>query len=307
VLPGGPHDVSGVVGDVRTAADLQQVVAAKSDVQRPVQENKTEDSYREGQELQRLLEEVKREGTTASTVEKIGMVLLRRKMAEEEKKQPEEALNPAEQDPEIKAVDHQRKQDVHEQQLQFSGDKHELELEKLRQQLQHAQEKHELQMQVAQQKAVAQQNETQATEAPPVDPQAQALQQQLQYQQNIMAKAAAFYTDEMDRVDTSSSIPAMAVGTGLGGLAAHYISPTEEAKKYREMVSAITPEDIARKVKAPVSDITQAGNRVRFTAPAHVRKSYFANRAVQANAKRLLQGSGLGLLAGLAAYHGMKE
>jgi hypothetical protein len=328
-LPGGANSGAETVGDIRTASELQQVLA-KAAVTKPSEVVPVEGSFDEEKRLQQLLQAVRQEGLLAPTPVKVGSFNLLRKlsmagMEEPPMEEPPMVDSPVAEQEEQKAQDSQRKQDLHEQQLQFNQDKHELEMEMMRQDMQQEQETHQLKQQLEQEKLLEKRQGAGSEQGMMPDPAQQQAQQQMQYQQNIMAKAAAIYTDELEPTGPSSALPSMAVGAGLGGAGAHFIAPTEMARNYRDLAAKITPEqsqayyeavkrygkdipvDIRQKLMEPISDITQQGNRVRFSAPAPVRKRYFLNRALQSNAKRLVQGTGLGLLAGLVSHHAMKE
>jgi len=226
----------------------------------------------------------------------------------------------------------QRKQDLHLQQMQFNTDKHELDLEKLKQGLQQSQEsfqvkqeQDQIKMQQQQESQQQEQQEQQTQQAMQAEMmQQQQAQQGQQYQQNIMAKAAAMYTDALEPVSMSSAGPALAIGAGLGGTAAHVIAPSTASQHYRDLASEITPDQVKASLagvkkhgknlrkKMPelwesVTDTSMKGDKVKFSAPPHLRKRFFQNRALQANAKRLAAGSGLGLLAGLASYSAMRD
>ena len=227
------------------------------------------------------------------------------------------------------AMNEQRNQEVHQQQLGFNEDKHQLEMERLNLQLQQAQQAFDLKQQQQAEKQQQQQEQQQAAQQEQqqmaAQQQAQTQQSQVQQQdtqrQNIMAKAAAMYTDELEPFSLSSGIPSAVLGTGMGGAAAHYMFPTDETKAYRRIADAISPEELKRSLVASkqhgkklpkelykmVRDISPEGNKVRFKAPAHVRRAYFQNRALQSNAGRLLKGTGLGLLAGILAHQAMKD
>ncbi len=240
-------------------------------------------------------------------------------------------------------LDEKRKQDIHDQQLQFNNDKHTLDLDKLKLQLQQAQETFQGKQQAEQGKQQHEQmkqqqemakNDAQNQEQQAVQQQQQEMMQQqqqaqgLQYQQNIMAKAAAMYSDELEPWDPASAAPAALIGTAGGGAAAHFMAPASASQHYRDLAAQISPEQTkaswmeAKRIKGlsgdaktealkafqkPVKDISQAGNKMSFKAPDHVAKRYLKNRALQSNAKRLAAGSGLGLLAGLGAYSAMKD
>ncbi len=222
-----------------------------------------------------------------------------------------------------------RKQDIHDQQLQFNDDKHQLEMQQLQLNLQQAQESFQLKQQqqmqkaeeaaAAKQEAAVQQQQEQQSQQAEMQQQSQVQQHDTQ-RQNIMAKAAAIYSDEIEPIDFRGAAPSLALGAGMGGAAGHYLFPTEATKKYREMAKAITPEQIKdslllakrksgkmpAEVMEMVSDVGPKGDKIKFKAPAHVRSRFFKNRAFQANAGRLLKGTGAGLLAGLIAHKAME-
>ena len=240
-------------------------------------------------------------------------------------------------------LENQRKQDLHKQQMQFNEDKHELDLEKLKQQLQQSQESFQVKQEQEQVKSQQQQEQQQGQQQEQAmqQQQEQAMQQQQQtmqnqqYQQNIMAKAAAIYTDELEPVSMTSAIPSMATGATLGGGAAHLVAPSTEAQYYRDLAKKITPSQVQKsleetkkhgpkmwdelelgktknrklrdKLMPLVKDTSVSGSKTRFRAPAHIRKRFLENRALQSNAKRVFGGTGLGLLAGLATHHAMKD
>jgi DNA polymerase III alpha subunit (gram-positive type) len=137
------------------------------------------------------------------------------------------------------------------------------------------------------------------------------------WRQNLMSKSGAFDVNGRPLID-QSAIPSLVLGTGMGGAAAHYMFPSELAEGYRAQARAITPQAAAESLAAAkagkldtsmlktVSDTTGTGAQSRFKAPAHVRKQYFLNRALQSNAKRLVGGAGAGLLAGLLIHKAMQ-
>lgn len=325
-LPGGSNSSLETVGDIKTATATEELkrLLAKAAIIKPSEPAPPPETFEEEQGLQRLLQDVKQEGLLASSPVKVGAFNFLRKLSNmpmESAEGPEEegTAAPAGPTPEMQEkqeLDSQRKQDLHEQQLQFNEDKHELEMEKLRQELQQEQETHQLKQQLEQEKLLEKRQGGTAEQGamPQMDPAMQQAQQQMQYQQNIMAKAATIYTDDLEPLDISSAVPALAVGGGLGGAAAHFIAPTAETKHYRSLAAQITKEQ----EQAYRDAVKRYGKN---TIPGHVRKTlmepiadvsparkrYFLNRALQSNAKRLVQGTGLGLLAGLASYYGMKE
>lgn len=82
---------------------------------------------------------------------------------------------------------------------------------------------------------------------------------------------------------TSSPIIPMLLGGGLGGAAAHMI-PTEEAQGFRTQMEQITPEMAEKSQK-------------QFKA-----RQLLKSKALQANARRLLAGLGMGALGGYLTH-----
>ena len=193
-----------------------------------------------------------------------------------------------------------RKQELHNQQLQFADDKHQLELEKMKLDLQHQQQQFELTQQhqndqeqfkmdtamaKQEQQAAGQQEQQmqqmQEQQMMQAQQQQAAQQQQDQYRANLMGKAAAQYMDQYGYPQDSGS-PALpiAAGAGMGGAAAHYIVPTKETTQLRTLAESTGLGDAMRRA--------------------------YKNKAIQANAKRLLAGAGLGALAGYGLHEYMK-
>lgn len=116
--------------------------------------------------------------------------------------------------------------------------------------------------------------------------------------------------------DLESPVTPTALGGLLGGLGAHAVAPSSSTKMYRELAQKIPASQVAESMAAKgsipkqlweaVSDISGRGKPVRFMAPAHVRKRYLLDRALQSNAPRLLKGVGAGLLGGYALHKAME-
>lgn len=132
---------------------------------------------------------------------------------------------------------------------------------------------------------------------------------------DVLSKLGFAVNDSgMPIMPQSPVVPAI-MGTGAGLVGAHFLSPSEAATKYRGLAGDIplksVEESLAATKKGPklpkkmyqaIEDVSGAGKKVKFKAPAHVAERYFKNRALQSNAKRLAAGGGLGLLAGLLAH-----
>ncbi len=338
-LPGGEDDYVGYVGDVKISSVVMRALRKVAEPQPalPLIEDPVvappDPKAIEEEELQQLLQNMKEQNPSFYGTKVAHLLSYTMKLAAAPESSGAESPSassisttstpsaPAAPDP----AEGKRKEELHGQQMRFNEDKHGLELKKMETQLQQDQETHQLEQgttQVEQEtKQLEQSQKQQELTGPPQDPQLQQAQQAQQYQQNIMAKAAAIYTDSLEPVDMSSPLPALGVGAGIGGAAAHTMLPNAAAQHYRDLAGKITPQQIKDSIamskkhgkKLPtkfmemVSDMTGEGNKVKFKAPAHVRSRYFKNRALQSNAPRLLKGTGLGLLAGLAAYSAMRD
>ncbi len=117
--------------------------------------------------------------------------------------------------------------------------------------------------------------------------------------------------------------PWAAGGALAGGLAGHYLLPSDITKGYRETAKGLegaaqaaqeaykphydpnaikfqgVPEEIAKQHGVMVRDINAAGNKVRFQAPANVARDYMKSRAWAESMPRTLGGAALGLGGGL--------
>ncbi len=117
-------------------------------------------------------------------------------------------------------------------------------------------------------------------------------------------------------VERGSNLPvlSMLLGAGLGGAAAHTL-PNEKARALRDLYESISPESAQASLKGPkkwgpgvqgwktVDYQGRPGEATRFKAPAHVAKRFYQQKALGANASRLLAGLGIGALGG---YLGQK-
>lgn len=117
--------------------------------------------------------------------------------------------------------------------------------------------------------------------------------------------------------------PLGAAGALAGGLAGHYLLPSDITKSYRETAKGLegpaaaaqeaykpfyskedikfknVPEEIRALHEVPVRDVSAAGNKVRFSAPAFAAKDYMKSRAWAESMPRTLGGAALGLGGGL--------
>lgn len=117
--------------------------------------------------------------------------------------------------------------------------------------------------------------------------------------------------------------PWAAGGALAGGLAGHYLLPSELTKSYRETAKGLegpaaaaqeaykpfyskedikfqgVPEEIAKQHGVQVRDIGAGGQKVRFNAPAFAAKDYMKSRAWAESMPRTLGGAALGLGGGL--------
>ena len=112
-------------------------------------------------------------------------------------------------------------------------------------------------------------------------------------------------------------------GALAGGLAGHYLMPSDITKGYRETAKGLegasqaaqeaykpyydpkaikfqgVPEEIAAQHGVQVRDIGAGGQKVRFNAPANVARDYMKSRAWAESMPRTLGGAALGLGGGL--------
>lgn len=112
-------------------------------------------------------------------------------------------------------------------------------------------------------------------------------------------------------------------GALAGGLAGHYLLPSDITKGYRETAKGLegasqaaqeaykpyysaenikfqgVPEEIAKQHGVMVKDVGAAGKPVRFQAPANVARDYMKSRAWAESMPRTLGGAALGLGGGL--------
>lgn len=231
----------------------------------------------------------------------------------------------------------QRTQDLHEQQLRFQEDEHKLKMQQLFQKLDQGDQAFSLSQEHSQQKQnegqVAQQDQAQQRQVRAQQQQDaqqnQAAQQQHQQRANMMGKAAQIqalglqklsmtFNEYGQPVPESSALPPTLLGGAMGGAGAHLLMPTEDTQRYRDLAGEITPAQsqeswraakagkVPRDLMDTVADTAHTGTKVKFKAPAHVRKRYFADRALQSNAKRLVGATGGGLLAGYLLHSALQ-
>jgi hypothetical protein len=225
--------------------------------------------------------------------------------------------------------DEQRKQEIHNQQLQFAEDKHNLELMRMQMELeqqvaqfdsqqeqqQEAAQGKMQEMTVKQEQAQAQaddkmramqdQEQQQIAQQVQQQQQQQMQQQQMQQQQvaaqqamqhrgNLMKFSNVRFNQYGEPIMPASPIPAILAGTGIGGAAANYVVPTAETSKLRELAESIAPDKQTRiKYTNPVTK-----HKYNFLGNTEQAKKFLTNQALRANAKRLLAGLGVGALAG---------
>lgn len=110
---------------------------------------------------------------------------------------------------------------------------------------------------------------------------------------NYVLLKVAFDLDAYGNVrpDSIPYLP-MALGGTLGGLAAH-LAPSDRVREFRELAE-----------KVPLNEETwkggfREGNQAtKFEAPPEIVKKFYRNRALRANALRMLGGVGVGALTG---------
>lgn len=176
--------------------------------------------------------------------------------------------------------DEQRKQDIHELNLQHLQAKNELELEGLRLDLERSQAEFELKVQDMQQKQEDQrlkaraQSDTQ--EGVPQEPPPGIPDSQLKANLMQLYKGAYYYAQDQMPQEPPSAVKPMLVGGGLGALAANYIAPTDTARGLWEQARRLTKGD---------------PNILKLRS-----------RGLGANLKQIGKGSALGLLTGLIAH-----
>ncbi len=178
------------------------------------------------------------------------------------------------------AMDEQRKQDLHIQQLQFAEDRHDIELQKMQLELQQKQQQFELQQQHSQAEMEAKQNEmamkqqalqskyqqsaastgnasdtatktpqsdtATSEEQPPVD---ENLQRSLQYQSNLMKMSQVDYDAYGNPVMPSSPIPPVLGGAVAGGLVGHHVFPNPDAVVMRDLAKGVSDAEVSQAIR----------------------------------------------------------
>jgi len=100
-------------------------------------------------------------------------------------------------------------------------------------------------------------------------------------------------------------LSSIGIGAGAGALGAHYVSPTEETRKYRKALQALESHvEDAKKVrvggKIPANVIIEDAGK-RYHLPADEAARLLRTLAHSSNAKRLAKGGAIGAGAGLLA------
>jgi hypothetical protein len=202
--------------------------------------------------------------------------------------------------------DERMKLEKHEQQMAFNAEKQQLQLEAERKKLEYAE-------QAAQKKLAP------AEQLPDIDSlrQIQADQQQ-KYRENLAGgqkqaadEGSAYYEDpQITEAARSYGSPAGLMGAGAvaGAAGAHFVSPHEDAVKYREGIKSIPKEllDAAEKArgegKIPANILLNDTIKgTKHNVPADEAVRILKTLAHSANAKRVMgmgaAGAGTGLLA----------
>lgn len=255
------------------------------------------------------------------------------------KDRQEQRMIPAPPDPMVQQLEEQRKQDLHEQQMQFAQDKHQLavqqqqmlmqqkqqafELQQM-QELQRSQEEAEINRQRFEQETLESQRQfdekqkfvqqqaiqKQQQQMPPVASQQQVnAQAQHQQRQNaIDSRKTASHTKEALRFDRfgnpieeQSAVAPTLLGGAMGGGAAHFLFPTEETQSLRDRIKDLKSD------KPYVH--TQMGSKGKSQAilSGRLEKELLKRKAYRANAVRLLKGTGAGMLGGLLIHEALKD
>lgn len=113
-----------------------------------------------------------------------------------------------------------------------------------------------------------------------------------QIAEDVLLKVAA----ELDAYGNVAPPPVpyipTALGGALGGLAAH-LMPTDKARELREMAKSV-PLD----VETWRGGLREGGKATKFDAPPEIVKKFYQNKALRANALRMLGLVGAGALGG---------
>lgn len=227
------------------------------------------------------------------------------------------------------AGEERRRQEIHEQQLQFAEDKHNLDLVRMQMDLEQQQSRFELEQehtqqdaqqrlqdavmkqQLAQQKSQEQakqqmQDKVQQQEQVKQQQQAVDAQKAMEYRGNIMKAANVKYDIYGEPIVPTSPVEPVLLGTGLGGIAAHSLFPDSEAGKLRGMAREMSSES-GKGVLQHVKYIDPWNKKYNFKAPENVAKKFYQNKALQANARRLLAGLGVGAAAGYGLHRYLNQ
>ncbi len=258
-------------------------------------------------------------------------------LLKEAKDRQEQHMIPAPPDPMMQQLEEKRKQDLHEQQMRFSDDKHQMAMQqqqmimgqkqqdfelKQQQEMQRQQEESEINRQRFEketeenqrqfdekQKFVQQQAiQKKQQEGPPVPSQGEVnAQAQHQQRQNLIdsRKTASVRFDQYgNQIEESSPLAPTLLGGAMGGGAAHFLFPTEQAKKLRDTAKGIKDMNKRWDVKLQGS---KGKGPTRANMGGKALKELLQRKAYRANAVRLLKGTSLGLVGGLAAHEILKD
>lgn len=197
----------------------------------------------------------------------------------------------------------ERKQQLHDQKVQFNA------------------EKHQMAMAAQQSKLQQPQAGAEAQQPQPTMDQLRHGQEQ-QYRANLMSvnappqKTAEYYYDpNWGTPQAMNPAAPTLLGAGMGGAAAHFLLPSKETVRYRDAGKTIgrdvleqirklrdtgkaIPDDLFRNIK----DFDDVGGTVMKRLPVDEAKQYLRGRAWQANAGRMAIGLGAGAGVGYLAH-----
>jgi hypothetical protein len=260
-------------------------------------------------------------------------------LLKEAKDRQEPHMIPAPPDPQTQQLEEQRKQDLHEQQIQFANDKHQMamqqqqmmmqqkqqafELQQL-QEVQRSQEEAEINRQRFEQEVVesqrqfdekqkfqqAQAVQKQQQQMPPMPSQHQVnAGAQHQQRQNAIdsrktashEKVAVRFDQYGRQIEEKSALPPTLLGGAMGGGAAHFLFPTEEVQSIRDQLKNIKT-DVPHEYKQ-----TGPKGSTKAIMGARTARERLLREAYRKNAVRLLKGTGIGLLGGLLTHEILKD
>lgn len=112
----------------------------------------------------------------------------------------------------------------------------------------------------------------------------------------VLEKIAQEFDAYGNVIPPSAPFLPMGLGATLGGAAAH-LHPNETARKLRELAAEV-PKDIPE----AYGYWREGGKATKFVAPSDVVKRWYLNKALRANALRVLGGIGAGALTGYTLH-----